>query len=173
MKLNRNPVFALLAAATLFAAGCGVGPNTAPVAPSAHSLAVAAAVAGNFDALAAERKDPVESDFSLWTVKVVQTLPDDNEGSKHQTFIVTSDKNENKIRIAHNTDADLSPKVPLKVGDTLIVKGIFIKTGKGLDVLHWTHYNPRGGAGGYVELNGKRYDRPVNVPQSAKKTASK
>lgn len=97
---------------------------------------------------------PGPSVFTTITGTVTKLLPDDTHGLTHQLFIFNV--NGKQVRVAHNTD--LAPHVPVHVGDTVTCKGEYIKA-KPNDVIHWTHYNPQGGEGGYIELNGKKYDR--------------
>jgi hypothetical protein len=44
------------------------------------------------------------------------------------------------------------------VGDKVSFKGELIIT-KPYSVMHWTHWDPQGGEGGYIEHNGKRYEK--------------
>ena len=72
---------------------------------------------------------------------VVRILPDDNEGSRHQRFLVRVAP-DHTILIAHNID--LAPRVaPLAEGDTVSFNGEFAWNGKG-GVVHWTHHDPAG-----------------------------
>ena len=85
---------------------------------------------------------------------VSKTLPDDNEGARHQRFLVRVDKD--TVLIAHNLD--LAPRVPVKEGDVVRFKGEFEWNDRG-GVMHWTHHDPaRRRPGGWVELRGKRYE---------------
>ncbi len=93
----------------------------------------------------------------IWTSiqgNVKRTLADDNEGSRHQRFIV-QDSDGNTILIAHNID--LAPRVPLAAGDSVALYGRYEWNDKG-GVLHWTHLDPTGQEpGGWIEYRGKRY----------------
>lgn len=93
----------------------------------------------------------------VWTTiegRVKRTLADDNEGSRHQRFIV-QDNNGNTVLVAHNID--LAPRVPLAEGDVVTLQGRYEWNAKG-GVLHWTHADPNGRIeGGWIEYAGKRY----------------
>ncbi len=85
---------------------------------------------------------------------VVKKLPDDNDGSRHQRFILKIG-NGRTLLVAHNID--LAPRVPLSISDKLILRGRYEWNEKG-GVLHWTHHDPNGDvAGGWIEYKGKRY----------------
>ncbi len=86
--------------------------------------------------------------------RVARLLADDNEGSRHQRFLVDL-PGDVTVLVAHNID--LADRVPLRVGDTVIIKGEYEYTLKG-GTLHWTHHDPKGWhEDGYVEHRGKRY----------------
>lgn len=85
---------------------------------------------------------------------VVRTLPDDNEGSRHQRFIleVAPDLT---VLVAHNID--LAPRVPLARGDEVALRGEYEWNEKG-GVIHWTHHDPRGRhRGGWIRHADKTY----------------
>lgn len=151
MKLNRNPLVALLAAATLLVSGCGVAAqmNPAPTAKSVRQAVIARALSEE------PVKPAANKDWKVVSGKVTKLLPDDLNGSRHQHFLVEVAPKKT-IKTAHNID--LAPYVPVKVGDTVTIKCEYIKS-QPYDVAHWTHYDPRGGEGGYIELNGKKYDQ--------------
>ncbi len=87
--------------------------------------------------------------------KVVRTLKDDNEGSRHQRFIIEPASGPT-VLVAHNID--LAPRVPLRTGDRIELKGRYEWNAKG-GVLHWTHHDPnRREPGGWIEHEGKRYE---------------
>lgn len=87
--------------------------------------------------------------------KVVRVLADDNDGSRHQRFIVELSSGQSLL-IAHNID--LAPRVEsLRVGDQISFKGEYEWNDKG-GVMHWTHRDPAGRhEPGWIRLNGKTY----------------
>ena len=89
------------------------------------------------------------------TGRVIKLLPDDNDGSRHQRFLVKISSG-NVILIAHNID--LAPRVnALNKGDQIRFNGEFEWNHKG-GVIHWTHKDPRNThIHGWLEHNGERY----------------
>ncbi|TDR23718.1 DUF3465 domain-containing protein [Marinicella litoralis] len=84
---------------------------------------------------------------------VDRLLRDDNEGSRHQKFIVKSGAY--TILVAHNID--LAPRVPIQKGDMVRIRGEYEWNNKG-GVVHWTHDDPRNRhENGWIELNGKKF----------------
>jgi hypothetical protein len=154
VKLNRNPLVAALAAATLLIAGCGTA--TQLTGPSTKQAQVRGLSQAQVRSLAEEPMKPAANkDWQVLNGTVAKLLPDDNDGSRHQHFLVEVAPKK-LVKVAHNID--LAAYVPVKVGDAVVLKCEFIKSSP-YDVAHWTHYDPRGGEGGYIELNGKKYDR--------------
>ncbi len=86
---------------------------------------------------------------------VTRLLPDDNEGSRHQRFIVRLASGQTLL-IAHNID--VAPRVPsIRRGDRVRFYGEYEWNDRG-GVIHWTHDDPRGWhADGWVEHDGRRY----------------
>jgi hypothetical protein len=85
---------------------------------------------------------------------VRRTLPDDNQGSRHQRFILAVPDGRTLL-VAHNID--LADRVPLKTGDHLSIHGRYETNDRG-GVIHWTHHDPDGRMpGGWIEYRGKRY----------------
>ncbi|MBI5429540.1 MAG: DUF3465 domain-containing protein [Nitrosomonadales bacterium] len=87
--------------------------------------------------------------------KVVSLLSDDNDGSRHQRFIVRLNSGQTLL-VAHNID--LASRInSLAAGDSIRFYGQFEWNEKG-GVIHWTHIDPSGShVAGWIEHNGKRY----------------
>jgi uncharacterized protein YceK len=85
---------------------------------------------------------------------VKRILPDDRQGLPHQRFLLGL-CNGTTVLVAHNTsEAD---RVPITEGDMVTVHGVYVWNDKG-GVIHWTHHSDNGRhEGGYIELEGKRY----------------
>ena len=88
--------------------------------------------------------------------KVSRLLSDDDEGSRHQRFVVTLASGQTLL-VAHNID--VAPRVAsLAVGDTVSFHGEYEWNEQG-GVIHWTHHDPQGShAGGWIEHEGRRYE---------------
>lgn len=86
---------------------------------------------------------------------VSRLLPDDNEGSRHQKFIIKL-SNGRSVLVAHNID--LAPKITsLKTGDSVEYYGEYEWNERG-GVLHWTHDDPGGRhEDGWLKHQGKTY----------------
>jgi Protein of unknown function (DUF3465) len=86
---------------------------------------------------------------------VQKILPDDNDGSRHQRFILRLSSGQTLL-IAHNID--LAPRLDtLREGDSVAFYGEYEWNSKG-GVIHWTHRDPAGvHAAGWLEHAGRRY----------------
>jgi len=87
--------------------------------------------------------------------EVLTVLPDDNDGSRHQRFILRLDSGQTLL-VAHNID--LAPRISsLKTGDIVEFYGEYEWNAKG-GVIHWTHHDPRGNhVPGWLKHHGKMY----------------
>lgn len=87
--------------------------------------------------------------------RVVRLLEDDNDGSRHQRFIVETARGQSLL-MAHNID--LAPRVPVAIGDKVAFKGVYEWNERG-GVMHWTHHDPQGREpGGWIDHQGRRYE---------------
>ncbi len=86
---------------------------------------------------------------------MVKVLKDDNNGSRHQRFILRLDSGQT-VLVAHNID--LAPRIEvLNEDDTVIFKGEYVSNDKG-GVIHWTHRDPQGRhEDGWLKRNGMIY----------------
>ena len=86
---------------------------------------------------------------------VQRVLSDDNDGSRHQRFILELSSGRT-VMIAHNID--LAPRVAsISNGDLVLFFGQFETNDRG-GVVHWTHKDPRGQhVDGWLEHRGQRY----------------
>tara|TARA_R110000751_G_scaffold243695_1_gene343827 strand:+ start:2900 stop:3289 length:390 start_codon:yes stop_codon:yes gene_type:complete len=86
---------------------------------------------------------------------VIRILNDDNQGSRHQKFILKLSTGIT-ILIAHNID--LAPRINLiSKGDTVQFYGEYEWNKKG-GVVHWTHKDPNGHhVDGWLKHKGKTY----------------
>ena len=69
---------------------------------------------------------------------VIKTLPDDDNGSRHQRFILQTTTG--TVLIVHNID--IAPRLEgLQRGDNIAFSGEFINNDRG-GFVHWTHHDP-------------------------------
>ncbi len=89
------------------------------------------------------------------TGTVERVLSDDNDGSRHQRFILNLSSGRT-VLIAHNID--LAPRLrSLAEGDEVSFFGQFETNDRG-GVIHWTHKDPQGQhLDGWLEHRGQRY----------------
>lgn len=86
---------------------------------------------------------------------VIRILTDDNDGSRHQRFILRLNSGQTLL-IAHNID--LAPRLSsLREGDAIAFNGEYEWNSKG-GVVHWTHHDPDGHhVAGWLKHNGQTY----------------
>ncbi|MEE1673256.1 DUF3465 domain-containing protein [Agarivorans aestuarii] len=87
---------------------------------------------------------------------VIRVLSDDEDGSRHQRFILKL-ANGQTLLVAHNID--LAPRLKnLRVGDKVEFYGEYEWNSKG-GVIHWTHHDPAGRhVDGWLKHRGVQYD---------------
>jgi len=87
--------------------------------------------------------------------RVARILPDDNNGSRHQKFLLELESG-HTLLIAHNID--LAPRVEsLREGEVIEFYGEYEWNQKG-GVIHWTHHDPKGvHPGGWLKYQGRVY----------------
>lgn len=92
------------------------------------------------------------NDDATWTEGkgiVTRLLRDDNEGSRHQRFILDM-RNGQTLLIAHNID--IASRVPVGLGDRVHFRGMYEWNDLG-GLIHWTHHDPQGvESGGYIRF---------------------
>jgi len=85
---------------------------------------------------------------------VKRLLSDDNDGSRHQRFILDIGAGRTLL-IAHNID--LVERVPLGLGDRVRVRGMYEWNDLG-GLVHWTHHDPLGVEdGGWIRYRTRVY----------------
>ncbi len=87
--------------------------------------------------------------------KVTRILPNDNDGDRHQRFILRLNSGQTLL-VAHNID--LAPRVDgLKSGDSVSFYGEYEYNEQG-GVIHWTHHDPDNRhEHGWLKHSGKTY----------------
>jgi hypothetical protein len=99
-----------------------------------------------------------KSDSGSWiegTGFVRRLLSDDNDGSRHQRFILDM-RDGQTLLIAHNID--LARRVPVGLGDRVRFRGMYEWNELG-GLIHWTHLDPHGVEdGGYIRYRTKTYE---------------
>lgn len=86
---------------------------------------------------------------------VSRILADDNDGSRHQRFILRLASGRT-VLVAHNID--LASRVEnIQIGDKIEFNGEFESNDRG-GVIHWTHHDPAGlHEEGWLKHSGKTY----------------
>lgn len=151
-------VLALLAAAI---AGLSQRGNLPPPPAVSRPAAVAPSVASSADhqpantALAAAIASHARNVEVEAAASVLKVLPDDNDGLRHQRFLVRLPSGESLL-VAHNID--LAERVAdLRPGEAITLHGDYIWNAKG-GVIHWTHHDPRGHhRPGWIKYRGHTY----------------
>ncbi len=97
------------------------------------------------------------SDTGTWIEAagvVRRLLPDDNDGARHQRFVLDL-RNGQTVLMAHNLD--LAERIPLGLGDRVRFRGVYEWNDLG-GLVHWTHHDPLGlEEGGWVRYRRREY----------------
>ncbi len=73
---------------------------------------------------------------------------------EHETFGVQTAAG--PVQIVDNVD--IAPRVPVRPGDRIEVRGEMVHDPGRMPVVHWTHHDPQGRhAGGFIQLGGRVY----------------
>lgn len=150
-------------ATALFAGGKNKWPRVAGIVVLLAIAAFSATRYGSPDLLpAGSGADTIVEAYntrtsSVWVEaggQVEKLLSDDNEGSRHQRFILSVAPG-HTVLVAHNID--LAQRIPASEGDRITFRGEYEYNDRG-GVIHWTHHDPQGRhAGGWIEHAGTRY----------------
>jgi hypothetical protein len=108
------------------------------------------------DAILAEAFRSQRSDLQIQGEGlVIKVLPDDNQGSRHQRFILRLQSGQT-VLIAHNID--LAPKIEnLRLSDKVAFFGEYEWSEKG-GTVHWTHKDPgQRHVDGWLKVGGQVY----------------
>lgn len=86
---------------------------------------------------------------------VTRVLADDNDGSRHQRFILRLASGQTLL-VAHNID--VAPRVPsLAAGNVISFYGVYEWNSQG-GTIHWTHHDPNGQhVAGWLKRDGATY----------------
>lgn len=148
MKLGKALVFC---ASCLSAVLDGCGRNGSNV-PGEESLESALTPLPVIEEAYSDRR----SDIPVALKGVVdKVLRDDNEGGRHQRFILELG-NGMTVLVTHNID--IAPRIEgLKPGEPIVVRGEYVFNELG-GVVHWTHHDPnRSHEGGWIIYGGRKY----------------
>jgi Protein of unknown function (DUF3465) len=90
------------------------------------------------------------------TGRVVRLLPEDDDGIRHQKFIVELNSGQ-KLLVAHNIDV-AGRVTPLRPEDEIEFRGEYEWNEQG-GVIHWTHRDPQHRhADGWIKHNGRTFE---------------
>jgi Protein of unknown function (DUF3465) len=121
---------------------------------STTGKAVAPSVTDDSQIVAFENEHRMNTEVT-GKVKVYKLLQEDDEGLKHERFLVMLSDG-TTVLVAHSLDK--APLVPVSPEDEIIIHGEYVWNQKG-GVIHWTHHSdsPRH-EGGWIDFKGKRYE---------------
>ena len=137
------------------ASGVGASAPLEPVVGRSDSSSPAAPVAGDTDRVLRAFETGRSGFMVTLDARVVKSLPDDRDGSRHQRFLIEL-AGGHTLLVAHNID--LAERIPLERDDAIRIRGQYEWNERG-GVLHWTHHDPGGRrVGGWIEHEGARVE---------------
>jgi hypothetical protein len=136
--------FALVGLLVLLCAGCR----------STTGKAVGPSVSNDSQIVAFQNEHRMNTEVT-GKVKVYKLLQEDDEGLKHERFLVMLSDG-TTVLVAHSLDK--APSVPVSPEDEIIIHGEYVWNQKG-GVIHWTHHSdtPKH-EGGWIDFKGRRYE---------------
>lgn len=142
---------ALVAALSLGFSPTACTPHAGDNAPEPPQTVAAGAV----DAIEHAYQHRLTNHQLSGTGTVIKLLKDDNEGRRHQRFIIRVASGRTLL-VSHNID--LAKRIEaLTVGDTVSFYGEYEWNARG-GVIHWTHHDPEGRhAAGWIKHRGQLY----------------
>ena len=144
----------LIVLACAIGVGCSLRPTSQSLPPA--STPPAATPLSSSDSQLDRAFEQRLSDVQVEGQGVVsRLLADDNEGDRHQRFIVELPSGKT-VLILHNLD--LTQRIAgLREGDVVSFSGEYVWNDKG-GMIHWTHRDPRKRhRAGWIRHNGKLY----------------
>jgi hypothetical protein len=120
-----------------------------------RSGSIAPELGGTNAAVAEAYRDRLSDVWVEGEGRVVRLLGDDNDGSRHQRFVLEVGPG-HTVLVAHNID--LAPRIDaLRRDDRVRFVGEYVWNDRG-GIIHWTHHDPDGRhAGGWLEHSGRTY----------------
>src|SRR3569832_1223729 len=146
--------FAVLLAALIYVWGDN------GLAPPAAAPQSGIAIAEDGDSrIAAAYRDQISGLIVETSGVVARVLPDDNQGSRHQRYILRL-RSGQTVLVSHTID--LAPRIEaLRVVVTVELRGEYEWNHQG-GVFHWLHHDPQGRhAGGWIRHQGRVYQRAL------------
>jgi len=132
-----------------------IGNNTTAIAKNSDQKIVSSKTHNTNDVIEHAYNNRQSNVQVVGTGTVIKVLRDDNEGSRHQKFILRLSSGQTLV-VAHNID--LAPRInTLSEGDEVQFNGEYEWNSKG-GVIHWTHHDPNGNhVDGWLKHKGKMY----------------
>lgn len=130
--------------------------DSAPPSPATATRSLRDSVTDSDEAIEQAYRDRRSNTQVNGVGTVTRLLPDDNDGERHQRFVLELASGQTLL-VAHNIE--LASRIDeLRRGDRVGFYGEYEWNEQG-GVIHWTHHDPAGRhIGGWLEHNGRRYE---------------